>query len=136
MTRGNKVSFGEPASVPLPPEQGQGLRLPFTFAPSDSVETGREPGATKEHEVLVRLSAGRAASWGLDAERARFVMIHAAVERVLEVARRGEIPPTLEVIFDDETSPGPLPVRFDRAIHVSGSTIELEPEADGRQRRD
>ena len=126
MTKGNKVSFGEPEEFSLSPEQGHGLRLAFTFAPAAAVGTNLEPGATTRHEVLVRLAASRAASWGLDAERGRFFMIHAAVERIIELARRGEIPPTEELTIDTETCPGPLPVRFDRAIHVSGSTIEME----------
>jgi hypothetical protein len=128
MTKGNKVSFGEPEDILLSPAQGQGVRVPFTFALSESVGADQEPGATTAHEVRVRLSAGRAASWGLDAERARFFMIHAAVEWILEVGRRGEIPLAEEILVDEDTFPGPLPARFDRAIHVSGSTLELERE--------
>ena len=126
MTKGNKVSFGEPEDMLLAPPQGQGIRVPFTFAPAAAAGPSPEPGATTRHELLVRLSASRAASWGLDAERGRFFMIHAAVDRIIDLARRGEIPPTEELLVDDETFPGPLPARFDRAIHVSGSTIEME----------
>lgn len=126
MTRGNKVSFGEPENIGLAPAEGQGIRLPFTFAPAEAVGTERETGAATRHELRVRVSANRASTWDLDAERGRFLMIHAAVERIIDLALRGEVPPTEELLIDTETFPGPLPARFDRAIHVSGSTIELE----------
>jgi hypothetical protein len=132
MKKGNKVSFGEPEDIVLAPAQGQGIRVPFTLAPSEAAGTVLEPGATTRHEVLVRLSASRVASWGLDAERGRFFMIHAAVERILELARRGKVPPTEDIHVDEETFPGPLPARFDRAIHVFGSTIEVE-QASGQR---
>ena len=131
MTKG-KVSFGEPEDILLAPGQGQGIRVPFTFASSESAGRDGEAGATTRHEVRVRLAADRASSWGLDAERGRFFMIHAAVERIIDLALRGEVPPADEILVDAETHPGPLPVRFDRAIHVSGSTLELERESGGR----
>lgn len=130
MNAGSRVRFGEPVDITLPAEDGQSIRLPFTVVPSEAAGTDLEPGATTRHELIVRLSGTRASSWGVDPEHGRAVMIHAAVEHLFEAARRGRWVPSEEIRIDDETFPGPLPDRFDRAIHVAGSTMQVEPAGD------
>jgi len=83
----NRMKFGDPEDITRPSEEGRSLRLPFAVVPLALAGTPREPEATTAHELIVRLSGNRAKAWGLDEPRERAVMLHAAVERLFEVAR-------------------------------------------------
>ena len=122
----NRMKFGDPEDITRPSEEGRSLRLPFAVVPLALAGTPREPEATTAHELIVRLSGNRAKAWGLDEPRERAVMLHAAVERLFEVAREGEFRPTEELLIDAETFPGAIPERFDRPIVVAVSVLEVE----------
>ncbi|HET9793019.1 MAG TPA: hypothetical protein VFS34_01055 [Thermoanaerobaculia bacterium] len=126
MTTGYRVTFADPEDSGLPSEDGQAMRFRFTVVPSEFAGTPRERDSTGEHELIVRLSESRAKSWGLDPPRRRAVMVHAAVEHVLEAGRHGEFPPSAELRIDTETFPGSLPEHFDRPMTIAGSSIEVE----------
>ena len=126
MRIGNRMKFGDPEDITRPSEDGRSLRLPFAVVPLALAGTPREPGSTTAHELIVRLSGNRARAWGLDEPRGRAVMLHAAVERLFEVAREGEFQPSEELLIDAETFPGGIPERFDRPILVAGSILEVE----------
>ena len=122
MTAKTRMTFGEPEDLTRTGDEGRSMRVRF--------EAVRVPeGSPTRHDLIVRLSGGRAAAWGLDTDRARAVMIHAAVGHILDAARRGELPASDEVLVDDDYA-GPMPHHFDRPIRIAGSSIELE--RDGR----
>jgi hypothetical protein len=126
MKTGNRMKFGDPEDITRPSEDGQSMRLPFAVVPSALAGTPREPEATTAHELIVRLAGSRAKAWGLDEARGRAIMLHAAVERLFDVAREGRFRPSEELLIDAETYPGAVPERFDRPIHVAGSILEVE----------
>ena len=119
------MKFGDPEDITRPSEDGRSLRLPFAVVPLALAGTPREPEATTPHELIVRLSGNRRKAWGLDEPRERAVMLHAAIERLLKVARMGD-PASEEVRIDAETFPGAIPERFDRPMFVAGSILDVE----------
>ena len=124
------MTFGDPEDITLPSDDGQVIRLPFAALPCGAAGTPGEADQTTKHELIIRLAGSRASSWGLDAPRARAVMIHAAVEHLLDLARHRDFPPSEDLLIDGGTFPGPMPERFDRPISIAGSTIEVERAGD------
>ena len=120
------MTFGDPEDITLPSDDGQVIRLPFAALPSGAAGIPGEADQTTKHELIIRLAGSRASSWGLDASRARAVMIHAAVEHLLDLARHRGFPRSGDLLIDAGTFPGPMPERFDRPISIAGSTIEVE----------
>ncbi len=129
MPSGNRVTFQDPEDMTPPSEDGQSLRFRFTIVPAEAAGTPLERSATTEHELIVRLTGRLSKAWGLDAQRGRAVMVHAAVQRVVDVVRDREFRPSEELVIDTETFPGSLPSHFDRPMSVGGSMLVIERAA-------
>jgi hypothetical protein len=114
------MTFGEPEDLTRTGDQGFSMRVPFNVRAAEE-ETG--PGT--RHELIVRLSGARTQEWGLNSDRARAVLIHAAVGHLLDVVRQRPFEASEEILVDDDYA-GPMPEHFDRPIAVKGSSIEME----------
>lgn len=125
MTTRMRMTFGEPEDLTRTGDQGFSMRVPFNVRAAEAAT-----GPVTRHELIVRLSGARTQEWGLNSDRARAVLIHAAVGHLLDVVQERPFEPSEELLVDDDYS-GPMPEHFDRPISVEGSSIELERNSAG-----